>query len=245
MSATMAKAAVRLAAKRKLAKKGLALAKKDIQIERSRWSTFGKAVYHMAFEAPSEILKSVVVIVPKFLTLLVRLVRSHETDAKLKLILVGAALTIMAVLGVQVAGLGRWFWFWIITALFGPITGIFAIVAHELINATIVVILVLVTAGICTSMISDEHLRELAIEIWGKKKGTSFVEELAKMSEHFSKLISPLTGTFRKFFSSVGARYMKTGTISALEESIKASAGPAAKMAASVTRNRKPSKKGK
>jgi hypothetical protein len=202
----------------KAASKAARAASRTLKDEQAKWQAVIKSTVEAILKYPKEVVLPVVETVPKFLRLLIAILKSKQADAKLKATIVGAIVVIASVLGVEVAGVSRWTLFAIATAIAGPFTGIAVVLAHDINVAALLVVLVLATCGICITVLGSDEVKKLAVELWGEEEGSSFIETMEDSYLRFRSYIDPVSKYLSGMFHYIGTK--TGGSVDSLAASV-------------------------
>lgn len=168
-----------------------------------------KELFKYLRSMPKELITNVITIGPKFILLLIRMLKSKEKDAGLKLLFSGMIVSLSVFFGFMIWDvgaialfLGTWGFLGPATAVGGLIFGSLAI----LIKTALTAFLVLVSMMLCNMLYTTDELNELAIEAFGKDEGKSFMDKfnsiISSTDDSIDKFISPT----KSFFINIGKK---------------------------------------
>lgn len=156
---------------------------------------------------PKVIIKDILLIAPRFILLLIKILKSKEVDAGVKLLFIGMIVVLstltgfiiwdiptVAILGALASTLG-----WM-TALATVFLGAGIILFKSVLTAG----LVLISMFLCNMLITTEELKDLAIEAFGEKEGRSFIEK-------FNLILGSIDSSIEKFIFPVKEFFIKIG----------------------------------
>lgn len=175
---------------------------KKVTEEKATYKDFFKSIKSIS----KETIKDVLLIAPKFLLLLPKLLRSREVDASIKLVFTGVIIVLSMLLGFAIWDIS------LITMLFtagvfaGPLTvialgisGTFIII----IKASLSTFLVLISMQLCIMVFEDEEIKKQAIEAFGDEKGTDFYEKMTYLSRTMKNTTDKFIIPVKEFFIRV------------------------------------------
>ena len=194
----------------------------ELKREGTNWKEFMQYIRNI----PKVIIKDILLIAPRFILLLIKILKSKEVDTGVKLLFIGMIVVLstltgfiiwdiptVAILGLLASTLG-----WT-TALATVFFGAGIILFKSVLTAG----LVLISMFLCNMLITTEELKDLAIEAFGEKEGTSFIEKfnliLGSIDSSIEKFIFPV----KEFFIKIGKKKSNKdldNKLSKLEEKI-------------------------
>ena len=196
----------------------------ELKRESTNWKEFIQYIRSI----PKVIIKDVLLIAPRFILLLIKILKSKEVDTGVKLLFIGMIVVLstltgfiiwdiptVAILGLLASTLG-----WT-TALATVFFGAGIILFKSVLTAG----LVLISMFLCNMLITTEELKDLAIEVFGEKEGTSFIEKFRKLVRTHDKNIEKFIIPVKRFFIKIGKKKSNKeleANLSKLEEKIKA-----------------------
>lgn len=214
----------------KAAKGGAKAASRQLDKEQRTWHRlFGEAYRFLRRDGIGAV-RALVELVPRSLVLLLRIAKSPDTDAKLKVTIVGTIILATFLLGVRVSGVSWITLFGLGMMIGGPFTAVGMAMAHDVVVAVALVILVLTACGLCITAIGSDQIRLLAIELWGEDQGSSFFESVASAYSRFSSVLEPLSRRLESVLRYVGRRAERRGRRPDLESAVSAAEEAAKKL---------------
>jgi uncharacterized tellurite resistance protein B-like protein len=153
-----------------------------------------------------ETIKDVLLIAPKFLLLLPKLLRSKEVDSSVKLVFTGIIIVLSMLLGFAIWDIS------LITMLFtagvfaGPLTVVALGISGTfilIIKASLTTFLVLISMQLCIMVFEDEEIKKQAIAAFGEEKGTDFYEKMTYLSRTMKNTTDKFIIPVKEFFIKV------------------------------------------
>lgn len=196
----------------------------ELKRESTNWKEFIQYIRSI----PKEIIKDVLLIAPRFILLLIKILKSKEVDAGLKLLFTGMIIVLSTLLGFviwdipNIVILG---WFATTLGWGTAIISVFFGAGIILVKSALTAFLVLISMYLCNILFTTEELKDLAIEVFGEKEGTSFIEKFNKIVGSTPKNIEKFIIPVKRFFIKIGKKKSNKeleANLSKLEEKIKA-----------------------
>ena len=195
----------------------------ELKRESTNWKEFIQYIRSI----PKVIIKDVLLIAPRFILLLIKILKSKEVDAGLKLLFTGMIVVLSIFLGFVIWDMNLIVILTLFAATFGVGTAIISVffgVGIILVKSALTAFLVLISMYLCNTLFTTEELKDLAIEVFGEKEGTSFIEKfnliLGSIDSSIEKFIFPV----KEFFIKIGKKKSNKdldNKLSKLEEKIK------------------------
>ena len=195
----------------------------ELKREGTNWKDFIQYIRSI----PKVIIKDVLLIAPRFILLLIKILKSKEVDAGLKLLFTGMIVVLSIFLGFVIWDMNLIVILTLFAATFGVGTAIISVffgVGIILVKSALTAFLVLISMYLCNTLFTTEELKDLAIEAFGEKEGTSFIEKfnliLGSIDSSIEKFIFPV----KEFFIKIGKKKSNKdldNKLSKLEEKIK------------------------
>jgi hypothetical protein len=196
----------------------------ELKIERTNY----KELFRYLRNMPKELIVNIVTIGPKFILLLINILKSKEKDVGLKLLFSGMIIALSVGLGLMIWDLSAVALFFGTWGLLGPATAIGGIIFGSLvlfIKSALTAFLVLISMLMCNLLFTTEELNELAKEAFGETEGKSFMEKFNSIVKSADSGIEKFIYPIKNFFIKLGKRKMeKDGNLnfSDIEKKIKA-----------------------
>ncbi len=196
----------------------------ELKRESTNWKEFIQYIRSI----PKVIIKDVLLIAPRFILLLIKILKSKEVDAGLKLLFTGMIVVLSIFLGFVIWDMNFIVILTLFAATFGVGTAIISVffgVGIILVKSALTAFLVLISMYLCNTLFTTEELKDLAIEVFGEKEGTSFIEKFSKLVRTHDKNIEKFIIPVKRFFIKIGKKKSNKeldANLSKLEEKIKA-----------------------
>ncbi len=196
----------------------------ELKRESTNWKEFIQYIRSI----PKVIIKDVLLIAPRFILLLIKILKSKEVDAGLKLLFTGMIVVLSIFLGFVIWDMNLIVILTLFAATFGVGTAIISVffgVGIILVKSALTAFLVLISMYLCNTLFTTEELKDLAIEVFGEKEGTSFIEKFSKLVRTHDKNIEKFIIPVKRFFIKIGKKKSNKeldANLSKLEEKIKA-----------------------
>ncbi len=161
---------------------------------------------------PKEFVMSILLIAPRFILLLNKILHAKEHDAGLKLMLVGMIVTIAALLGFVVFDMSSLIIFLAVAGGVGYVTAAVSIIFGALIvvlKSALIALIIMVAMFLCNMVFTSDELLELSIELFGEEEGKSFMEKYDDIVRKSTSHIMPYVAPIRKFFMKIGRKQEK------------------------------------
>ena len=196
----------------------------ELKRESTNWKEFIQYIRSI----PKVIIKDVLLIAPRFILLLIKILKSKEVDAGLKLLFTGMIVVLSIFLGFVIWDMNLIVILTLFAATFGVGTAIISVffgVGIILVKSALTAFLVLISMYLCNTLFTTEELKDLALDVFGEKEGTSFIEKFNKIVGSTPKNIEKFIIPVKRFFIKIGKKKSNKeleANLSKLEEKIKA-----------------------
>ena len=184
------------------------LGKEELKREKLNYKEFFQYLRNIQ----KKLIIDTITIGPKFILLLIKILKSKEQDAGLKLLFSGMIIALSISLGFMIWDLsivalfvGTWGFLGPVTAVTGFFLGSLAL----LIKGSLTAVLILASMLLCNLLLTTEELNSLAKEAFGETEGKSFMEKFNSIISSVDGGIEKFIYPFHNFFIRLGKRKMK------------------------------------
>jgi hypothetical protein len=180
--------------------------------ELKREGTNYKELFQYLRSMPKELIVNTITIGPKFILLLIKMLKSKEKDTGLKLLFSGMIIALSVGLGFMIWDISAIALFFGTWGLLGPASAIGGIVFGSLvlfIKSALTAFLVLISMLLCNMLFTTEELNELAKEAFGETEGKSFMEKYNSIIKSVDSGIEKFIYPIKNFFIKLGERKIK------------------------------------
>lgn len=195
----------------------------ELKREGTNWKEFIQYIRNI----PKVIIKDILLIAPRFILLLIKLLKSNEVDAGIKLLFTGMIIVLSTLLGFVIWDMNFMVILATLAATLGWGTAIISVVFGSgiiLVKSILTAFLVLVAMYLCNTLFTTKELKKLAIETFGEEKGISFIEKFNLILSSIDNSIEKFVFPVKEFFIKIGKKKSNKdldNKLSKLEEKIK------------------------